>query len=245
MKEKIVELQQNMVLTTKNFIGEFFELVDNDTVEKGFNVIDTLNDNVENVQKLLLTVEKLWIQSLLQGLSIHDDSNDAVKKLHRYVSNNSRRAEYVAAILRQALLSNSHAINTLMGIYLASVSEKNRDITQEDLIIYDALSIFNDFDVRNYKIIYEITKKEPFEAREGLCVNNEILSNREDYEYLSLTMNKAARVGLFSELSVIEKEENGMVAAIFGSSYKINYVGEAFYNLTAQLDDEMLCSTGG
>ena len=119
------------------------------------------------------------------------------------------------------------------------------DITQEDLIIYDALSIFNDFDVRNYKIIYEITKKEPFEAREGLCVNNEILSNREDYEYLSLTMNKAARVGLFSELSVIEKEENGMVAAIFGSRYKINYVGEAFYNLTAQLDDEMLCSTGG
>lgn len=240
MKKQIANFKRDVISTAENLIWGLFESGQIDALEKGFDVFDTLNDNVGKVQKLLFEVEKLWIKSLLQGLSIHEDSNTAVKKLHRYVSSNSRRAEYVASILRHALLSNSHALNTLMGIYLASLTENDKDINQEDLIIYDALSAFNDFDLRNYKLIYEITKKEPFEAREGLCANDEVLFNREDYMNLSLTMNKAARVGLFSELSVIEREENGMVATIFGSSYKINPVGEKFYDLIIQLDDEML-----
>lgn len=171
-----------------------------------------------------------WIRLkyLLFGLRNGGDMEKKLRQLERYVSSR-KRAEYVVSAFRQALLSRSHIVNTVIGLQLSKVSARNADVTQMDMLIFDALCSFNDFDVRNYKDIYETTLREPLKTSEGDFVNTPLLEKREDFEDLFLTLAKSERAGLFTYRSRAFFEGEMELS----SFYKLNRASGLFY--------EMLC----
>ena len=186
------------------------------------------------------------LRYLLFGLKNGGDYETKLKKLYDYVST-AKRAEYVISSFRQALLSSSHVVNTIMGLQLSKLSGDQADVTQMDMVIFDALCAFNDFDVRNYKIIYETTKESPFNTDDGDYVNTRLLEQMQNWEDLSMTLLKSERAGLFQYMPTVATQEDldigefsdwveGAGSLESGSFYKPNRASHLFYDMICEAE---------
>ena len=191
-----------------------------------------------------------WIKSvmkyLLFGLKNGGEYETKLQKLHEYVST-PKRAEYVISSFRQALLNSSHVVNTIMGLQLSKLSGEQADVTQMDLTIFEALCSFNDFDIKNYKFIYEITRETPFVTDDGDYVNTRLLEQMQNWEDLSMTLVKSERAGLFQYMPTVATQEDldigeasdwleGTGSLESGSFYKPNRASHLFYDMICEAE---------
>jgi len=211
-------------------IKDFYSLSKGNVGEAIETVASEVVPFVGAFRPLVEETDKIHLSHLLVGLKYGNDFDSQIEKLYDYIDK-PEKANYVVSMFREALISSSHIVNTIMGIQLSKMIGEDSDITQEDLIIYDALTSFNDFDIKNYKFIYETTQSDPFETDEGICVNDEALHQFPDYDGLMVTMSKCEKVGLFTYLPAVAYNDGAMKALATGSFYKINKFGKIFYEM--------------
>ena len=183
------------------------------------------------IRPLVESADKVHLSHLLVGLKHGNDFEEQVKKLYDFIDSPDK-ADYVVSMLRSCLMSKSHIINTIMGIQLSKMIERKNNIIQEDLIMFDALTSFNDFDVTNYQIMYESTQIDPFVTDDGNCLNDKVLREKADYDGMMVTISKCQRVGLLTYLpTVTYKDEKGMTVMATGSFNALNVYSKAFYDM--------------
>lgn len=222
-------------------VQEFIEKVEEMLAlvsEGGAEFLDGAADVTPFLKLIKPTIDicdHIRLKFMLFGLRNKGNFKKKLSQLEKYVST-LRRAEYVVSSFRQALLSNSHIVNTIIGLQLSKLTDKDADVTQMDMVIFDALSSFNDFDVRNYKLIYEETDRAPFQTEDGSCVNIPLLNEREDFEGLSLTLSKSEKAGLFTYLPGACYEEDGGTVTAMGSFYQLNRASGLFYEMICEAE---------
>lgn len=185
------------------------------------------------VRPLMEETDKTRLSYLLVGLKHGNDFDSQIEKIYDYIDK-PEKANYIVSMFREALISSSHIVNTIMGIQLSKMIGNESDITQEDLIIYDALTSFNDFDVKNFKLIYESTENEPFKTDNGICVNETVLRQSPDFDGLMVTLSKCEKVGILTYLPTVTFDDNGMKAMATGSFHKINKFTKVFYEIICE-----------
>ena len=185
------------------------------------------------IRPILNKVDQIRLSYLLKGVKRGRDLDTSISKLYNYVST-PKRAEYVSTVFRHALLSNSHLVNTIMGLQLSTLTENDTEISQADLVIYDALVSFNDFDVLNYKYIYEETQNHPFNTDSGICINDEVLKNYPNHDDIQMTIRKSERAGLFIYLPSASYDSDGMHSFAVGSFYLLTETSTRFYNMICE-----------
>lgn len=185
------------------------------------------------VRPVIEETDKIRLSHLLVGLKHGNDFDFQIEKLYDYIDK-PEKASYVVSMFRESLMSSSHIVNTIMGIQLSKMIGGDSDITQEDLIIYDALISFNDFDAKNYKLIYELTQNDPFRTDDGICINDASLRQLPNYDGLMVTVSKSEKVGLFTYLPAATYDEGEMKAMATGSFYLINKFSKIFYDMISE-----------
>lgn len=188
---------------------------------------------IGSVRPLMEETDKMRLSHLLVGLKHSNDFDSQIEKLYNYIDK-PEKANYVVSMFRESLMSSSHIVNTIMGVQLSKMIGEDSDITQEDLVMYDALTSFNDFDVKNYKIIYESTISDPFKTDEGICVNDAILHQSPDYDGFMVTISKCEKVGLLTYLPTAMFDEEGMRTMATGSFHKVNKYSKIFYDMICE-----------
>lgn len=83
---------------------------------------------------------------------------ESIEKLIRYVDNQSK-AEFITNSFDKIISSNSKLACCVMGLMLNDIGQHNDDISQEDLIMLNALPMLNDFDIKNFHYLYNISSK--------------------------------------------------------------------------------------
>lgn len=220
--QKLPERIKDFVSLSKGDIGSSVEIVAAEIVPF-----------VGAVRPLIESADRVRLSHLLVGLKHGNDFEEQVKKLYDYIDK-PEKADYVVSMLRESLMSSSHIINTIMGIQLSKMMAENSEVTQADMIIYDALTSFNDFDVKNYKLIYESTQSNPFDTEDGVCVNEKVLREISDFDCLLVTISKCERVGLLTYLPSASYHEDGMDTMATGSFHLLNSFSKVFYDIICE-----------
>ena len=186
---------------------------------------------VESINMAYNYTCKQHLRYFVSGMGKKSTDKKAVQRLYDFISS-QKRAEYVMEMMRIAITSSSRKVSTMIGIYLSELSEKGKDISQEDIIISDTLKVFNDFDVTNY-----------------ICALNPVINNAEDDEaesycnILESDLNIEEKVTLHKCLATGIVLKNGPLfdgdTLDMGSYYKIWQESVRFYELCKTVEDAL------
>ena len=186
---------------------------------------------VTSIRPTLEAIDHIRLSNMLIGLRNGADVETRVNELKNYVSSGDK-AEYVGSLFRQCLLSTSPLVNTIIGLQLAKIADNQSEITQINMVIYDALSSMNDFDLKNYVLIYKSVQNNPLVTNEGNCIDDNVLRPMDNFAGIKMTIHKCSRLGLLDGLpSVTYKEEDGMSSLAMGSFFKLNPASDEMYRL--------------
>lgn len=126
----------------------FFDDSSMELLEDSVSTFKLLN----NSRKALVLIK---FKFFLRGLNHENTDKESVKKLIDYVDN-QEKAEFITNSFDKILTSNSKLSCCLMGLILNDMVKQKRDVSQEDLIILQVLSVLNDFDIKNLFYLFEI-----------------------------------------------------------------------------------------
>lgn len=151
-KEQLAELYKKIVEYVDDF--DYTEtkdrMIDNDTVE--------LIEDFSKIFKFINRVNKVIglnkFKAFLLGLSNRYIDANAVNKLAFYITD-KEKAEFVIEILNKVFSSNSKKACVILGL-LASKVMNERKILPEDLQLIACVSEMNDYDLINFKTMYDI-----------------------------------------------------------------------------------------
>lgn len=90
------------------------------------------------------------IDAIMKGLSTGLNQEMRINQLYNYVSESEENAFYFSNTLRKALLSDSTIACTIMGRMLATHMDDGSVYTQDDNIIFHALSSATNQDIRGF-----------------------------------------------------------------------------------------------
>jgi len=95
---------------------------------------------IGSARPLMEETDKMRLSHLLVGLKHGNDFDSQIEKLYNYIDK-PEKANYVVSMFRESLMSSSHIVNTIMGVQLSKMIGEDSDITQEDFVMYDALTL--------------------------------------------------------------------------------------------------------
>lgn len=109
--------------------------------------IDFLSKIVNSVSKVSndYKLNNAW-KCISRGLN----EEKSINELYNYVCGSSDRAFYISDSFKRIILSNSNISSAVLAYIIGEIVKGNRDFTQEDVILYDALSHMTDFDIKNF-----------------------------------------------------------------------------------------------
>ena len=87
-------------------------------------------------------------------LAKDENVEKSINELYNYVDN-EERAFYVADCFRKIAWSNSKIAASIIGLILGEIKLENREFSNEDVILFNALEYMTDFDIRNFKELIE------------------------------------------------------------------------------------------
>ena len=155
--KKLVGEMSDLLNKIVKFSDDYADVKDiflNDsTMELAEDAIGSLKF-LNNSRKALSIIK---FKYFLKGLNYENADKESIEKLIRYVDNQSK-AEFITNSFDKIISSNSKLACCVMGLMLNDIGQHNDDISQEDLIMLNALPMLNDFDIKNFhyllKIIY-------------------------------------------------------------------------------------------
>lgn len=72
---------------------------------------------------------------------------ESINELYNYTSN-AERAFYISNAFKKIILSNSNIASSVIAYIIGEISKAKREFTQVDVILFEALSVMTDFDVK-------------------------------------------------------------------------------------------------
>lgn len=116
------------------------------------DILSEASSLCKNAYGIYKISNKIKIVHALKGLAGDSDVESSIYALRNYV-NSPDRSFYIATAFRKIILSNSKIAATIIGYMLGEISNKAREFTNEDIILFNALENMSDFDIRNFKDI--------------------------------------------------------------------------------------------
>ena len=107
---------------------------------------------VSGLKQIMDNADKYKLSYLLEGLASGLNQEMMFNELYNYI-NNPDKAYNVSSIFRKTLLNSSKIACFIMGVILSELVNKDKEFTQEELIIYNALDNATDIDL---KIFYQV-----------------------------------------------------------------------------------------
>ena len=156
--KKLVGEMSDLLNKIVKFSDDYADVKDiflNDsTMELAEDAIGSLKF-LNNSRKALSIIK---FKYFLKGLNYENADKESIEKLIRYVDNQSK-AEFITNSFDKIISSNSKLACCVMGLMLNDIGQHNDDISQEDLIMLNALPMLNDFDIKNFHYLYKISSK--------------------------------------------------------------------------------------
>lgn len=130
------------------------ELLLDNTYVKDTQELIMLEPHLDVLSKIINSVSKVsndyklynaW-KCIAKGLN----EEKSINELYNYVCNSSDRAFYISDSFKKIILSNSNISSAVLAYIVGEIVKGNRDFTQEDVILYEALSHMTDFDIKNF-----------------------------------------------------------------------------------------------
>lgn len=166
---------------------------------------ELIGDSIK-ILELLNNSRKLYsltkFKFFLKGINFETISEENLQKLIDYVDNNDK-AEFITNTFDKILSANSKIACCVMGLLVREMSLKKREVQQSDLMLIQALSIMNDFDIKNFVHLMEIEKWK--EGRNFKSIDKKVIKSFiEKYNVSEFDLDLSLQIMLKGGL--IEKE---------------------------------------
>lgn len=192
MVENLSEQLSIVMDKVKEYSSSYVDLKDSII---GEDTLELVGDSVK-ILGLLNNSRKLYcltkFKMFLKGINFETVSEENLQKLIDYVDNDEK-AEFVTTTFDKILSANSKIACSVMGLLVNEMSIKKRNIQQSDLMLIQALSIMNDFDVKNF--VHLMDMEEWKEGKKFKSISNKVMNAfREKYTISELDLNLSLQV---------------------------------------------------
>lgn len=143
--------EKNNVQKLKDKVESFFS---NQIVTNTLRLSPKIDDAMEYVTRISNIADNFKLEQAWRCISEDKDIETSINILYNYVSNQDR-AFYISDTFKRVILSNSKIASAIIAYMLGEISRSNRDFTQEDIILYNALSNMTDYDINNFVYIMD------------------------------------------------------------------------------------------
>lgn len=185
-------------------------------------------------------VKLVKFEKFLEGFNIENPKDDDIERLINYIDNEDK-AEFIADTFDKILNSNSKIACCIMGMLFNKITKDDRDIIQSDLVLINALSRINDYDIKNFVYLMSICKCKMKENSNTLKITDEIKEeckkkyNISDFN-LNLSLNTLFNTGLLERTSS-DIDYEGVLN--LDDIYSFNRLSEILYNYAKKITDNL------
>lgn len=122
------------------------------------NSVELFEDSVSTI-KFLNNSRKAFslikFKFFLKGLNHENVDKESISMLIEYVDN-PIKAEFITNSFAKIVTANSKLACCIMGLMLNEMTKNKREVSQEELMILQALPMLNDFDIKNFNYLYQV-----------------------------------------------------------------------------------------
>lgn len=194
--------------------------------------------------KLLNNGRKIWsitrFKYFIKGLNLNSNE-ESIQKLINYVDDKDK-AEFITNTFEKILQSNSKLACCVMGIMLNDMCESNKSISQNNLVILQALSMMNDFDITNFTHIISISpwgKNKKYKTIKINDIQGCVNKYNDTTQGIGLTINLLEKYGLIEsdgeiDLS-LDSDDVDFSSADYEKYYQFNTLSQILYEYTSKI----------
>jgi len=223
--------------TISDEYSDYKELVFND-----YN-LELAEDSIK-VLKLLNNGRKVWsmtkFKNFIKGLNI-DSNEENINKLINYVDN-KEKAEFITNSFEKILSSNSKLACCTLGIMLNDLCTNEKNITQGNLVILQALSMMNDFDIINFThlmIIRPWGKSVKYNQVSSQDINKCAKKYNNDVSDINLTIQLLEKYGLIENEGEIDlsmdSDDIDFSSAEYKEKHYFNLLSKKLFEYTKKI----------
>lgn len=176
----------------------------------------------------------------VKGLNLNSDDS-SLQKLITYVDNKDK-AEFITTTFEKILLSNSKLACCVMGIMLNDMCQTNQNVSQENLAILQALSMMNDFDIKNFTHLMSIRpweKHRNHKIIQAKDIKKCISQYQDTMQGINLTINLLEKYGLIESNGEIDlsmdPDDVDLSSAEYEKYSEFNLLSKTLYEYTKKL----------
>lgn len=198
-----------------------------DSVKEVAELIQPINDGMELIIQISNIANNFKLRQAWRCISQDNDVETSINVLYNYVSNQDR-AFYISDAFKKIILSNSKIASSVIAYIVGEISRNDRDFTQEDVILYNALCNMTDYDIKNFVYIMD--------EMIGNRVGEEYIDtkNCENDDGILMTVDLCASYRIFSQETSIHK--NGVIySGTYTKVTKQSYKLQSYIEKTKQL----------
>lgn len=163
-----MELKENI----RNLKDKIVTFLKDDSVQDVGELIPQVGDGIELITQISNIANNFKLRQAWRCISKDSDIETSINVLYNYVSNQDR-AFYISDAFKKIILSNSKIASSIIAYIVGEISRKDREFTQEDVILYNALCNMTDYDIKNF-----------------VYIMNEMEASRVGIEYIDMTKCK-------------------------------------------------------
>lgn len=235
MSNELIQIK-NLVKKEFSFSNDYSELKDllDDNLE-------LISDSVKVLNLLRRGYSQLKFKSFLKGFNIENPEDGDIKRLIDYIDN-KEKSEFIASTFDKILTSNSKIACYIMGLLFNEISKDNRNIEQSDLVLINALSRMNDYDIENFVHLFSIIQcnnnYDTLKITDGMKSKLKVHYNVSDLN-LYLSLNTMFNVGLLETRLYDINDEGNFSIHNFDSSYFFNLLSAELYKYAKKIVDNI------
>lgn len=224
-------------------LKEIYEVIkEYGVIEYGASILELSQPQyaflIETVKQLGAMADQTKLNCIIKGLSEDKNVETRMNELYTYVKQSKEHAFLVSDSFRKMMLSNSVTACCIMGIMLGDFTKENRNPTQYETIVMRALSLFTDYDIRNFDEMirnnyiietesgskYIDIAKFPKDKKDGFMMTLDFCNQNRIFNYGSLVDG----CGVVMDASIIDKV----------SELLFSYINRARRQMSYGIDDE-------
>lgn len=194
--------------------------------------------------KLLNNGRKIWsitrFKFFIKGLNLNSNE-ESIQKLINYVDNKDK-AEFITNTFEKIMLSNSKLACCVMGIMLNDMCKTNKNISQENLVILQALSMMNDFDITNFTHLMSISpwgKNKKYKPVRISDIQGCVNKYNDTIQGIDLTINLLEKYGLIESNGEVDLSINSDDVDFSSAEYEkyseFNILSQTLYEYTKKV----------
>lgn len=235
MSNELIQIKNlaERVFSFSNDYSELKDLLDDN--------LELISDSVKVLNLLRRGYSQLKFKNFLKGFNIENPEDGDIKRLINYIDN-KEKSEFIASTFDKILTSNSKIACCIMGLLFNEITKDNRNIEQSDLVLINALSRMNDYDIENFVHLFYINQcnnnYDTLKITDGMKSKLKVHYNVSDLN-LYLSLNTMFNVGLLETRLYDINDEGNFSIHNFDSSYFFNLLSVELYKYAKKIVDNI------